>query len=104
MTCYISPIKALPLLDITLKNPSITVGGNTITFPVEIPTGAYMEFRGMDDCKLYGKQGEFLADVIPEGTVPLLAPGENKVTFDCEVPEAPNPRARVTLITLGGRI
>lgn len=104
VTCYISPIKALPLVDITLTNPSITVGGNTITFPVGIPTGAYMEFRGVDDCKLYGKNGEFLAGVTPEGTVPVFAPGENQVTFTCAGPVEPNPRARVTLITLGEAI
>ena len=101
VTCYLSPIKALPLVNITLKNPSVTVGGNTITFPAEIPTGAYLEFHGMNDCKLYGPNGEFLADVTPAGTIPVLAAGANQVSFGCEGPAAPNPRARVTLITLG---
>lgn len=104
VTCYLSPIKALPLVNITLTNPSITIGDNTITFPVEIPTGAYLEFRGMSDCKLYGPKGEFLTEVTPQGTVPMLAAGENQVTFACEGPVEPNPRARVTLITTGERI
>jgi len=63
-----------------------------------------MEFRGVDDCKLYGKNGELLADVKPDGAVPVLAPGQNQVTFTCEGPTEPNPRARVTLITFGGSI
>ena len=104
VTCYLSPIKALPLLDITLVNPSVTIGDATITFPVEIPTGAYLEFHGMDNCKLYGRNGEFLRDVTPEGTVPAVVPGDNPVTFGCDAPAEPNPRARVTLITLGEAI
>lgn len=104
VTCYLSPIKALPLVNITLKNPSITVAGNTITFPVEIPTGSYLEFRGMTDCKLYGPNGEFVADVTPQGTAPVLAAGANPLAFGCEAPVAPNPRARVTVITLGDTI
>jgi len=55
----------------------------------------------MNDCKLYGPNGEFLADVTPAGTIPVLAAGANQVSFGCEGPAAPNPRARVTLITLG---
>ena len=80
------------------------VGGNTITFPVEIPTGSYLEFRGMTDCKLYGPNGEFVADVTPQGTAPVLAAGANPLAFGCEAPVAPNPRARVTVITLGDTI
>lgn len=104
VTCYLSPIKALPLVNITLKNPSITVGGHTITFPAEIPTGSYLEFHGLTDCKLYAANGEFLAEITPEGTAPVLAAGANPLEFSCEAPTEPNPRARVTVITRGDSI
>ncbi|MFA6243285.1 MAG: hypothetical protein WC655_20270 [Candidatus Hydrogenedentales bacterium] len=101
VTCYLSPVKALPTVDVTLKNPTISLGGKTITFPVEITSGCYLEFQSMDDCKLYGKNGELIGDVKPQGDVPVLVAGENKVEFQCDAPEGPTPRARVTVIGRG---
>ncbi|MBX7258545.1 MAG: hypothetical protein K1Y02_19445 [Candidatus Hydrogenedentes bacterium] len=101
VTCYISPIKALPTVDVTLKNPRLTVGGKTITFPVEITSGSYLEFASMDDCKLYGKNGELLSDVKPQGDLPTLAAGTNGIEFQCDSTGGPTPRARVTAITRG---
>ncbi|MCF6286343.1 MAG: hypothetical protein L3K26_14300, partial [Candidatus Hydrogenedentes bacterium] len=99
--CYISPVKALPVVTNTLKNPKITIGGQSITFPVEMESGTYLEFNSMEDCKLYGPKGELLAEVQPQGTVPTLHTGENAVAFHAECTEGLNPRARVVLITRG---
>ena len=102
--CFISPVKALPLTKAKLINPKITVGGETITFPVEIESGNYLEFRAMDDCKLYGNNGALLAEVKPEGRVPQLAPGANPITVECTTSTGANPRAYVTVMTKGAAI
>ena len=47
VTCYLSPIKALPLVATKLINPSVRVGDVQLTFPVEIDSGYYLEFNGL---------------------------------------------------------
>jgi hypothetical protein len=101
VTCYISPVKALPLVKTKLANPTITIAGKTIVFPVEIESGSYLEFRSMTDCKLYGSKGELVRDVAPQGDVPALEAGDNRVEFACDPPQGMNPRAYVTIITRG---
>ena len=102
VACCLSPVRALPLAKGKLRNPAIKVGDQAITFPVEIESGQYLEFRSLTDCKLYGEKGELLREVRPEGPVPVLEPGDNPIVFECNaVPEAPDPRARVTLISQG---
>jgi len=104
VTCRIGAVKALPIAKITLKNPSVTVGGATVTFPAEIPTGGYLELTGDDACALYGPKGELIASVKPEGKIPTLEPGENEIQFNAQTNENLNARALVTLITFGDTI
>lgn len=103
-TCYIGPIKAIPLVPLKLVNPVLTVGGESLRFPVVIESGSYLEFFSTEDCKLYGPKGELIQDVKPEGTVPTLAAGDNEVAFACETTDGANPRARITVISHGEAI
>ena len=97
--CAIAPIKALPLVETAIANPSVTIAGKTVRFPAEIPTGCYLEYRSPTDCKVYGPKGELLSEVTPEGDAPVLAAGENAVSFSCDPPAAGNPRAYVTVVS-----
>jgi len=101
VTTYLSPIKALPLLAEKLVNPNITIGGKTVTFPVEIESGQYVEFRSMTDCKLYGQKGELIAEITPQGETPMLAAGENAIEFNCTTPSNTSARTYVTVIGKG---
>jgi len=101
VTCHIGPIKAVPLVPVKLVNPVVTVGSETIRFPITMETGSYLEFFSPDDCKLYGPNGELIQTVTPVGSVPTLADGDNEVTFACETADGVNPRARVTVISYG---
>ncbi len=101
VTCYLSPVKALPLVQTKLINPTVQVGGVQLTFPVEIDSGYYLEFRGPHDCHLYGPQGEQLRSVIPTGSIPQLAAGDNTLQFHCDSPAGVRARATVTVITQG---
>ncbi|MFQ6096886.1 MAG: hypothetical protein ACE5O2_04105 [Armatimonadota bacterium] len=100
-TCELRPVKALPLVNTKLINPSLTVGENTVTFPTEIESGSWLEFRSMSDCRLYGPQGQLIREVIPQGQPPVLERGDNPVRFTCEAPAGVSARANVTLITHG---
>ena len=100
-TCYLSPIRALPLVKAKLQHPAVTVGGRTIVFPTEIESGSYLEFNSPADCKLYGPEGQLIAELNPQGEAPVLEAGQNQVTFTCDVAEGVSARAKVTLITQG---
>ncbi|MCX8052425.1 MAG: hypothetical protein N3B12_01340 [Armatimonadetes bacterium] len=98
---YISPVKALPLAAAKLVNPSVTINGNKITFPVELETGCYIEYNSPSDCKLYSPSGELLREIVPEGSVELR-PGRNDLSFACEPPaDGISARARVTVWSFG---
>lgn len=99
--CYLSPVKAIPVFDTKLTNPTVTIGGKTITFPVTMSTGSYLEYRSASDCKLYGPKGELISDVKPRGEAPELVPGNNKVGFNAGAPENLSARAYVTIISQG---
>lgn len=97
----IGPVKALPLATGFIENPSVTIGNEKIVFPVRIESGMYLEFRSVDDCKLYGPNGEFLKKVKPEGTVPILKNGSNKILLSGNEPDVMNCRLQVTVISKG---
>jgi len=101
VTCYLSPIKALPVVKVKLKDPSVAIGGRTIIFPVELESGCYIEFNSPDDCKLYDPDGKVIRDVKPQGEIPTLNAGENEVKFTCGGTQGYNLRATVSVITHG---
>jgi len=101
VSLHLSPLRALPLVKTKLIRPSIAVGGASVTFPVEIESGCYLEFHAPDDCKLYGPQGELIRQVNPEGQVPIVERGDNRVQFRCNTPAGTSARAHVTVITQG---
>lgn len=102
--CLLSPIKAIPLKSVKLKNPAITIGGKRLVFPVELETGSYIEFNTPTDCVLYDATGERAAELKPQGDLPTVAPGANDVSFTCEPPPDARPRALITIITRGDAI
>ena len=95
VTCYVSPIRGLPLADTKLKNPAVTIAGRTLTFACEIGSGSYLEFHSPTDCKLFDPQGNLVSDVKPTGDVPELPAGPGEVTFTCAPPAALSARANV---------
>jgi hypothetical protein len=98
--CELSPIKALPLSKSVLRRPRLTVGKQTIVFPVEIESGGYLEMNSGSDCKLYMPKGEPI-NVNPEGEAPILRSGTNEIKFGCEKLQT---RAKVTLLSEGQAI
>ena len=93
VTCSIAMVKALPITNITLTNPSVTINGSTITFPIALASGQYIQFNSMTDCSYYDINGHKLGSITPTGSAATLAGGANTVTF------GGGARARVTLAT-----
>jgi len=99
--CHLSPIRALPVAKAVLHHPSLAINGQRLTFPVDIETGQALEFRPPSDCRLFGPQGEELAQVTLTGPLPTLVPGDNVLAFSCSAPGGLNPRARVSVGAAG---
>jgi len=47
-----------------VRNPTLTVNGETVSFPVEIPSGGRLELDGTGGCTLYGPKGETLRYIL----------------------------------------
>jgi len=99
--CYLSPVRATPLVKAKIRNPRLIVGDRTLTLPVEMESGSYLEFGLPDGCKVFGPDGSFRQDVKIGGEVPLLAAGANQLRFDCDDTPGVNPRVRVTTAAFG---
>ncbi len=101
VTCHVSPIRGLSVFSNNIKNPAVTIGGRTLVFPVELESGGYLEFNSLTDCKHYKKDGSLIGDVKPQGDVPMLTAGGNRVEFRCDAPADVNSRAHVTVSAQG---
>ncbi len=101
VSCVIGPVKAISTVTGTIENPSITIGGEKITFPVRMESGMYLEFRSSTDCKLYGSKGELLKEITPIGKNPNLVNGQNEISFSCDGPKEISARVQVTVINEG---
>ncbi len=97
----LGPIRALPMAPAILRSPKITVAGKAILFPVDLPSGNWIECNGLEDCQAYGPKGELLGAIAPRGDWPAIARGVSPVRFECGRTEGPQPRARVTMFSYG---
>ncbi len=97
----IGPVKALPLVETTITNPSVKIGNKTVVFPVTMRPGMYIEFFSEKDCKLYGSKGELIRDINISGDIPVLNAGDNEFEFNCGSDEEAAPRVQVTVISEG---
>ena len=99
--CQLSQIKALPLVSNTIENPTITIGKESVIFPVTMESGMYLELENNGSCTLYSSKGDVLKKVKPKGEIPMLNVGENKFSFTCDETMAVRCRVRVTIATYG---
>ncbi|MFC1792959.1 hypothetical protein ACFL3Q_05170 [Planctomycetota bacterium] len=97
--CTIGPIKAMPMVACTVKNPVVTVNGKEIVLPVKMQSGSYLEFSIENDCLLYGSKGEMIRKIMLDGKVPLFLTGENEIRFSSDAVDGPARRVKLTMIS-----
>jgi len=68
----IREVRALPLLEGEVVNPGFGIGRESVTLPVTIKTGQYLECGPDGAGVLYGLRGETLAKVCAESPLPTL--------------------------------
>ncbi len=96
----LGPVSAIPFKSIKIKNPSFQVEDTKIVLPTEMESGGYIEFLSKDNCKIYNNKGELTGDIVPQGELPLLQHGENRILFS-EESEHKNARVCITVILEG---
>jgi len=97
--CYISPIRALPVVKTHLTNPRITIGNQSLLFPAVVESGQYIELDADLSCRLRNEAGAVIGKLLPkkETATFALAAGRNALALTGDAPAIPRPRARVTV-------
>jgi hypothetical protein len=96
----LSPVMALPTQSAVLRNPTLTLNGQTLALPLTLASGDFAEIEPDGFCTHYNDKGDPLARVRPV-TLPLLRAGDNAIRFDCERPQGVSARAEVTINAFG---
>ena len=85
----------------TVRNPGLTLNGKSITFPVTIEPGWYLEYAGRDPARIFDANGFLQAEVMPVGPPPQLTAGNNSLRFFCDRGPDFGETVEVTPITRG---
>ena len=101
MCCLVGPVKALREHWQPVRNPSFTIGDQTVVFPCELQTEQYLEFDGAGEARLFDREGVVLGEVAPQGEVPVLSAGAQEVQFVADPGPECSRRAEVILIRYG---
>lgn len=99
--CTLGPIRSLPLKHVTIRRPKVGVNGACIVFPIDLPSGHYLELSGSGECTQFDAQGNRTRSVVCEGIVPALQRGKNRLQFECEADGDLRARGNVTIICRG---
>lgn len=97
----LGPIRAVPICNVEVRHPRITVAGRSVEFPVKLEAGEWLEADGPEACRAYGPKGQPLGAVTPVGEWPQLDPGLNEVRFECGPGGPVTPRVRVVTFLQG---
>ena len=93
-------VEALEETPRSLRDPGLTVNGQSITFPVMIESDWYLEYDGAAPVRVFNQNGHTMARVDPVGAAPIIRKGDNTVTFVGNQDKGFGA-ANVTLITHG---
>ena len=70
-------------------------------FPCQVETEGHLEFARETNARLFDREGVEVREVVPQGEVPVLQQGPNRLTFRSEDGDEFSPRVEVNLIRLG---
>ncbi len=76
-----SRLEALHETPAPLRNPGVRINGESMTFPATLESDWYMEYAGSGKARVFDENGFEKAAVSPQGGVPLLRKGPNRVSL-----------------------
>ncbi len=80
VTCHVDDIRGLRS-DEVLCRPALAVRGQRVVLPVSLTPGERVVYRGAGECAVLARDGAVRQTVKPEGRLPALRPGRNRVRF-----------------------
>jgi hypothetical protein len=98
----VSPVMALPVQSAQLKSPALALNGQTLTLPLTLDSGDFVELEPDGLCTHYNDKGDPLASIhCGTGGSPVLRSGANALLFSCVRPPNVSARAEVSLSAFG---
>jgi hypothetical protein len=99
----LGPVIALPVQPAELTNPRLTLNGRTLTVPVTLKSGDFLELDASGVCTHYDERGNLQVRLQPVAAEawPVLRAGENPIEFGGEKPQGASARAEVTVNSFG---
>ncbi|MDO5565313.1 MAG: hypothetical protein Q4G59_01560 [Planctomycetia bacterium] len=82
-------LKALPIVETKLTNPTIESGGKRVIFQGAIPSGEYMEYQVGGRAIIRDPSGNETGEMKVVGTMPVLKAGKNELTLSGTCPSTP---------------
>ncbi|MEI6502895.1 MAG: hypothetical protein WCP21_17935, partial [Armatimonadota bacterium] len=98
--CLIGRVEALQESVLPLRNPSLHVGAEALTFPCSLQPDEYLETGADGRCRHFDANGGLLEEVKPKGKLHLNS-GDNTVRLSCEQGGDVTTRAEITLAVMG---
>jgi len=98
VACFVDEIRLLREPE-PLRDPTLTVAGKEIRFPVAMHAGDRLALGATGDCRLFRKSGD-IEKVKPLGPVPKLSSGRNPVVFSLPDSAPRGFRVFVSLVKL----
>jgi hypothetical protein len=99
-SCCIGRIEALEEQPQPLVSPTLTIGGQTLTFPATLRPDEYLEMDFSGRCRHFDPDGALLGEVVPRGAL-RVSLGEQAVRFTSAGGETTSSRAEVTIALRG---
>lgn len=98
--CRIGPVVAVPVRKVKITDPSFEINGSKIVLPIVLESGQYLELELPDHGTIFDERGARMGEIMPKGDIPVMNPGENRLSFSCVVPEGFQVRVKVTVILM----
>ncbi len=68
----------------TVENVSFAINGESVSFPVRLQTGWYLEYAGIGNARVFDTNGFEQQAQRPQGVSPVIRKGFNKIRFRCD--------------------
>jgi hypothetical protein len=92
-------VRALPLTEDYMVDPTLRINGRSVTFPGRIKSGHYMEYEPGSRAIVYDKTGTAISDMTPEVSPAALPAGQSTVRYTGVTAAGRPAAARITLRT-----
>jgi hypothetical protein len=67
-----------------VENANLAINGESVSFPVRLQTGWYLEYAGNGNVRVFSANGFEQQTVRPRATSPIIRKGINEIHFRCD--------------------